>query len=100
VAGLPSAVDDVPARYRELFAFALREGITNVIRHSGASRCAVVLAEDRLEVHDDGRGPGGDGGGRGGSGLSGLRERAAAAGARVETGRAPEGGFLLRVARA
>jgi DNA-binding NarL/FixJ family response regulator len=36
-ADLPSAVDDVPARYRELFAFALREGITNVVRHSGAS---------------------------------------------------------------
>jgi two-component system sensor histidine kinase DesK len=97
VAALPSAVDDVPARYRELFAFALREGVTNVVRHSGATRCAVVLSEDCLEVHDDGRGPGG---GVGGSGLAGLRERAAAAGARVETGRAPEGGYLLRVARA
>jgi two-component system sensor histidine kinase DesK len=29
-----------------------------------------------------------------------MRERAAAVGARVETGRAAEGGFLLRVARA
>ncbi|WP_051683515.1 sensor histidine kinase [Blastococcus sp. URHD0036] len=94
---LPSAVDDVPSRYRELFAFALREGVTNVVRHSGAGRCVVSLAADRLEVRDDGRGPGG---GSGGSGLAGLRERAAAVGARVETGRAPEGGFLLRVVRA
>jgi len=96
-ADLPSAVDDVPARYRELFAFAVREGITNVVRHSGASRCVVSLTADSLEVRDDGRGPQGAGGG---SGLSGLRERAAGAGARVETGRAPEGGFLLRVTRA
>jgi two-component system sensor histidine kinase DesK len=100
-ADLPSAVDDVPARSRELFAFALREGVTNVVRHSGASRCVVRLTADCAEVRDDGRGcgegPGEDGGG---SGLRGLRGRAAAAGARVETGRAPEGGFLLRVTRA
>jgi two-component system sensor histidine kinase DesK len=96
-AELPSAVDDVPARYREVFAFALREGVTNVVRHSGASRCVVRLTADCIEVRDDGRGPGED---DGGSGLRGLRGRAAGAGARVETGRAPEGGFLLRVRRA
>jgi two-component system sensor histidine kinase DesK len=93
-ADLPSAVDDVPARYRELFAFALREGITNVVRHSGARRCVVTFTGNSLEVRDDGRGPAR---GTGGSGLAGLRERAAAAGARVETGPAPDGGFLLRV---
>jgi two-component system sensor histidine kinase DesK len=99
-ADLPSAVDDVPARYRELFAFALREGVTNVVRHSGANRCVVTLTGDSLEVRDDGHGPGeGSGADGGGSGLTGLRERAAAVGARVEVGRAPEGGFLLRVTR-
>jgi two-component system sensor histidine kinase DesK len=87
-------VDDVPARYRELFAFALREGITNVVRHSGASRCVVRLTADCLEVRDDGRGPAGS---SGGSGLAGLRERARAAGARVEAGPPAEGGFVLRV---
>jgi len=96
-AELPSAVDDVPARYREVFAFAPREGVTNVVRHSGATRCVVRLTADFMEVRDDGRGPGED---DGGSGLRGLRGRAAGAGARVETGRAPEGGFLLRVRRA
>ena len=96
-ADLPSAVDDVPARYRELFAFALREGVTNVVRHSGAGRCVVRLTADCVEVRDDGQGSGED---AGGSGLIGLRGRAAAAGARVETGRSPEGGFLLRVTRA
>jgi two-component system sensor histidine kinase DesK len=98
-ADLPSAVDDVPAGYRELFAFALREGVTNVVRHSGAGRCVVALTRDSLEVRDDGYGLGDGPGGDGGTGLAGLRERAAAAGARVETGRAPEGGFLLRVTR-
>jgi two-component system sensor histidine kinase DesK len=59
----------------------------------------VALTADSLEVRDDGHGPGaGPGGDGGGSGLSGLRERAAAVGARVEVGQAPEGGFLLRVA--
>jgi two-component system, NarL family, sensor histidine kinase DesK len=93
-ADLPSAVDAVPARRRELFAWALREGITNVVRHSAATRCVVRLSADCVEVCDDGRGDDGSGGG---NGLAGLRDRAAAAGARVETGRSPEGGFLLRV---
>jgi two-component system sensor histidine kinase DesK len=96
-ADLPSAVDDVPARYRELFAFALREGVTNVVRHSGASRCVVRLTADCIEVRDDGRGPDGA---VTGSGLAGLRGRARPVGARVETGIADEGGFLLRVTRA
>jgi two-component system, NarL family, sensor histidine kinase DesK len=93
-ADLPTAVDDVPAGYRELFAFAVREGTTNVVRHSGARRCVVRLTGRSLEVRDDGRGPDGA---VAGTGLGGLRARAEAVGAHVETGRAPEGGFLLRV---
>ena len=93
-ADLPTAVDDVPAGYRELYAFAVREGITNVVRHSGARRCVVRLTGRSLEVRDDGRGPDGA---VAGTGLGGLRARAEAVGAHVETGRAPEGGFLLRV---
>jgi two-component system sensor histidine kinase DesK len=94
-ADLPSAVDVVPARHRELFAWALREGVTNVVRHSGAGWCGVQLTADCVEIRDDGRGPGGSGTG---SGLAGLQARAGKAGARLEIGRAPEGGFLLRVA--
>lgn len=56
-------------------AFALREAVTNVIRHAGATRCWIRLARlgDRtiLEVRDDGRG----GLAPEGSGLSGMRER-------------------------
>ena len=38
-ADLPNSTDEVPTELRELFAWTVREGVTNVIRHSGASRC-------------------------------------------------------------
>ena len=97
-ADLPGSADDVPSELRELFAWTIREGITNVIRHSGARRCRVVLAPDHVEVRDDGPGPAGDapGAAPGGHGLLGLRERAAAVGGTVQAERlAP--GFALRV---
>ena len=34
-ADLPHAVDDVPADRQEVFAYVVREGVTNTIRHSG-----------------------------------------------------------------
>ncbi len=42
-ADLPKSTDEVPSELRELFAWTVREGVTNVIRHSGASRCTVRL---------------------------------------------------------
>lgn len=54
----PTTVAGLPADHRRLFAWCLREAVTNVIRHSGATTCTVTLRADRLEVHDDGRGPG------------------------------------------
>ena len=96
-AELPGTVDDVNPELRELFAWAVREATTNVVRHSGATRCRITLARDRLEVTDDGRGPIGpaDGHGEGhvgGHGLAGLRDRAARVGALVETGPADPAG--------
>jgi len=56
-------------------AYALREAVTNVVRHADATRCWIRLAEDgdrtTLEVRDNGRG----GLAPEGSGLSGMRER-------------------------
>ena len=90
---LPQSTEDVPTPLRELFAWAVREGVTNVIRHSGAQTCTVELAHDLVSVRDDGRGcPAAIGG----HGLVGLRERAASAGARVST-RNLDPGFALEV---
>lgn len=94
-ADLPGAIDGVPAERRELFAWVLREGTTNVLRHSGAHRVAVTVASDRLVVDDDGGGS--RTGAAGGSGLVGLAARARAAGAVLETGPSPLGGFRLAV---
>ena len=95
-AELPNSTDDVPSELRELFAWTVREGVTNVIRHSGASRCEVRLTPSSAEVRDDGSAtpsPTGHG-----SGLAGLRERAADVGATVVT-RELSPGFSLCVAR-
>ncbi|MGW7490989.1 sensor histidine kinase [Streptomyces sp. NPDC054786] len=85
-------------------AWALREAVTNVIRHSGARHCELLLTEEWaaderrslcLTVLDDGNGP--PRAQHDGNGLSGLRERLALADGRLETGPAPRGrGFALR----
>ncbi|HVS63249.1 MAG TPA: sensor histidine kinase [Thermoanaerobaculia bacterium] len=83
-------------------ALALREGVTNVVRHSRASRCTIRIDSVRidsgrarfvLEVEDDGRGvrrPEG-------SGLTGMRERIAPSGGTVELERVEPQGTVLRI---
>jgi two-component system sensor histidine kinase DesK len=93
-AHLPNSTDDVPSSLRELFAWTIREGVTNVVRHSGATRCTVTLGSTSAEVADDGHGV--LGAPFQGNGLLGLRERAAAAGATVVTS-ALHPGFSLKV---
>ncbi len=98
--------DDSPllsAESEAVLAWAVREGATNVIRHSRAHRCTITIAGDGLrasaEVADDGVGEDAAGSGAPdgtGNGLAGLGERARAVGGRVET-RPRRGGFLLRV---
>jgi two-component system, NarL family, sensor histidine kinase DesK len=64
-------------------ALALREAVTNVVRHSRAGRCSVTLGrrgdEVVLQVSDDGVG----GEARDGTGLTGMRERIVALGGDV-----------------
>jgi two-component system, NarL family, sensor histidine kinase DesK len=90
----------LPPRPDALLGWAVREGVTNVIRHSGAAHCEITVRTDEegavLEVRDDGTGKGGIGG-SGGHGLRGLAERLEAAAGTVQAGPAPEGGFLLSV---
>lgn len=75
-------------------ALALREAVTNVVRHAHARRCTVALraVDGRvlLEVTDDGVG----GGAADGNGLAGMRERIAALGGSVAR-RAQDGTALV-----
>jgi two-component system, NarL family, sensor histidine kinase DesK len=93
---LPASVDDVPDDLQELFAWTVREGVTNVIRHSGADRCEIVLDATSAQVRDNGPGPKGSAADAG-SGLIGLRERATAVGAALSV-ESLSPGFCLRVA--
>jgi two-component system sensor histidine kinase DesK len=95
-ADLPTVLDEVPEENRELFAWVVREGVTNVVRHSGAKRCTIRVDARQIEVLDDGKGPA-PGGGASGHGLVGLRERANQADGSVTVGTAPDGGFRLAV---
>lgn len=91
VADLPDHVDGLPKTRSQIFGWVLREGITNVVRHSGASRCEVRVTPTAIEITDDGRG---FDGGSDGSGLAGLRERVGAAGGTLRLV-SPERGFRL-----
>jgi two-component system sensor histidine kinase DesK len=83
-----------------VLAWAVREGATNVIRHSGARHCEVRVRADggeaAVEVLDDGAGRDSSPAAAG-NGLVGLRERAAVLRGRLEAGAAPGGGFRLAV---
>ncbi len=78
-----------------VLALALREAVTNVIRHAGAHTCRIALEqtaeETRLEVRDDGRG----GAAPEGIGLASMRERVEGLGGRLE--RRAETGTSLRI---
>ena len=83
-----------------MLAWAVREGTTNVIRHSDARHCEIRIRADRasaaLEIDDDGRANGGDRA-TAAAGSTGLRERAQRVRGTLEAGARPEGGFRLRV---
>jgi two-component system sensor histidine kinase DesK len=104
--GLPPAAEAA-------LAWAVREAVTNVVRHSRAHHCRIRIGDDQggisLEVTDDGRGApsrsrpaglhSGDSGPAGshpgGSGLAGLAERLAAVGGYCRAEPLASGGFRL-----
>lgn len=117
----------LPETVESVLGWTVREGVTNVVRHSNGLHCAIDVRKANgmavLEICDDGDagvpGPSGsrmaapsaslsspgspaasDGPGRAaraGTGLRGLTERLAAAHGRLEAGRRPGGGFRLAV---
>ena len=48
-----------PGNRQDLFGWTVREGVTNVVRHSGATRCRIRVTPSEIEISDDGRGPAG-----------------------------------------
>lgn len=74
---------DPPPTTESALALALREAVTNVVRHAEATRCVIALRrdgnQDKLQISDDGRGADIVAG----SGLTGMRERILALGGGV-----------------
>jgi two-component system sensor histidine kinase DesK len=83
------------AMQESVFALALREAVTNIVRHAHATVCRLSLRKDgrfcELEIADNGQG----GALEEGSGLSGMRERVEALGGILE--RDGTNGTLLRI---
>jgi two-component system sensor histidine kinase DesK len=101
-AGITVSVDDTTASidpaHETTIAWALREAVTNVVKHSGASTCRIALESTEgcitLDVADDGRGQMGEGTG---TGLDGLADRIHALGGALEVGPSDGRGFRVRV---
>ena len=78
----------VPQDASAILAMALREAVTNTIRHSKARSCEISIGLDdahaKLAVSDDGIGDGKAG--SAGNGLLGMRQRLAAAGGSLAFG--------------
>jgi two-component system sensor histidine kinase DesK len=90
----------LPDQIDGLFGWAIREGVTNIVRHARARTAQITVhrVQDTavLEITDDGPGldqpvasPG--------NGLRGLGERVAVSGGTVEAGPRTDGGFRLTV---
>jgi len=97
-----AGADVLPGATDAVLAWAVREGVTNVIRHSRAKHCEIRVTrrdeELRAQITDDGQGPSPErDGASAGSGLSGLAERVAASGGALEAKPLTGGGFCLYV---
>ncbi|WP_329381371.1 histidine kinase [Streptomyces sp. NBC_01351] len=110
--------DQLPPAVQSVFGWVVREGGTNILRHSAATRASIELriTDDgrnaRLSLTNDGArpgpgradgadgadrsdGPDGADGAGSGSGLAGLRERLASLGGSLHAEHGPDGTFLL-----
>jgi two-component system sensor histidine kinase DesK len=74
----------LPAMQESVLSLAVREGVTNVVRHAGASKCSLRIEQQngscRLEIADDGQGFSS----MEGNGLRGMRERVEMLGGTLE----------------
>lgn len=102
-AGIGLAVEDelggLPGVQENVLAWAVREGVTNVVKHSHGTRCVVRLKRelDRAVLTMDDNGVGGDHAAPG-SGLNGIAERVKRVGGTFSVGSVDGKGFRLQVA--
>ncbi|MFI6292142.1 sensor histidine kinase [Nonomuraea sp. NPDC050790] len=90
-----TSTDDLSPAARSLLAWAVREGGTNILKHSRATRCAITIDRGVLEIRNNGvKGPQRTSG----SGLRGLSERLTAAGGTFSASATGSDEFLLRAA--
>ncbi|MFD0471901.1 sensor histidine kinase [Nonomuraea thailandensis] len=86
----------LPPETRTLLATVVREGATNVLKHSKAERCTITIENGVLEMSNDGvSGPVGE---HAPIGLAGLAQRVRAAGGTLEAEPVAGGRYLLRAA--
>ncbi|MFD1537938.1 sensor histidine kinase [Nonomuraea guangzhouensis] len=84
------------AETRTLLATVVREGATNVLKHSKAGHCTITIEDGVLEMSNDGvEGPVND---HAPDGLGGLSQRVSAAGGTLSTACTGDGAYLLRAA--
>ncbi|MFE2104881.1 sensor histidine kinase [Kitasatospora sp. NPDC059463] len=99
-AGIRTTVDGeaagIPHQLQPAFAALVREGVTNILRHSRARHCRITITtgagEARVLLRNDGA-PSGPA--EPGSGLAGLRERFHTLGGHVRAATRPGGHFEL-----
>jgi signal transduction histidine kinase len=94
---------ELSAQVGTVLATVLREGVTNVLRHSKAERCEITVRQEdgrvRMDIVNDGVPPAPtEPGPHGGSGIDNLAVRVAALGGRLTAGVDPDGRFRLHAA--
>ena len=97
--GDESLVDALPTTIESVLSWTVREGVTNVIKHSRAHQCTIRMTRNAqvigIEVIDDGVGASIiNSSDNEGNGLRGLSERVETLGGRCETSSGEERGFL------
>lgn len=89
---------ELPEGVAQVFAYVVREAVTNVLKHSAATHCDILVRftdeEAEIRVRNDGvdRWRGEDLG----NGLAGLAERVEVVGGELTAGPAGDGEFVLR----
>jgi two-component system, NarL family, sensor histidine kinase DesK len=100
--GDESKIDALPTPIEAVLSWTVREGVTNVIRHSRAHQCIIRVTRNSheigIEVIDDGVGAStSDSSDNQGNGLHGLAERVETLGGRCEASPRSGKGFILAV---